>query len=449
MDRAEALFLRYLRSALSGGEPARSADDSINRVLRMARLHAVLPLVCEEIVADGRLREPGEEDARLPEEYRKLAIRQVSRQIAQVSDFLDVYQALLDGGLHPLIIKGVAVRHLYKRPYHRLSVDEDILIRPEEFPLCHSLLMDCGLELLFPEQDPAAGHEVSYCRRSTGLYIEVHKSLFAAESGAYGSFNRYFADVQETAVAEEITCPLDGQMLMTGGKKTHQIWTMESTRHLFYLVCHSVKHFVHSGFGIRPLCDIAVYGQAYHRVIDWKTFWKNCAEIHADRLVGVSLKIAEVYLGFAGIMEEFQAPEKLRTEIAGTDEGALLEDILRAGVHGNSSMSRLHSSNMTLRAVAAASDRSGEKSGGSAILHSVFLPLGSMRGRYTFLNKAPFLLPVAWGMRIATYLGETSRLRKKADHQNPNSQKAEEGMLEAVRIGKERIRLLEMYHIIE
>ena len=43
------------------------------------------------------------------------------------------------------------------------------------------------------------------------------------------------------------------------------IFTLEETHHLFYLLCHSFKHFLHGGVRIRQICDmvqmIRVYGR--------------------------------------------------------------------------------------------------------------------------------------------------------------------------------------------
>lgn len=34
---------------------------------------------------------------------------------------------------------------------------------------------------------------------------------------------------------------------------------MNASDHLFYLICHALKHFYHSGFGIRQVCDILLF----------------------------------------------------------------------------------------------------------------------------------------------------------------------------------------------
>ena len=72
-------------------------------------------------------------------------------------------------------------------------------------------------------------------------------------------------------------------------------------------------------------------------------------------------------------------------------------------------------------------------------LHSLFLPLHAMEGRYPYLKKAPVLLPLAWAQRAFGYLKE-----QKAGKGAGKG----EGLLESVRIGEERIQLLKQYGII-
>ena len=73
---------------------------------------------------------------------------------------------------------------------------------------------------------------------------------------------------------------------------------------------------------------------------------------------------------------------------------------------------------------------------GSGVLHSVFLPLKSMKGKYRYLENKPDLLPDAWIQRICGYLKETKNA--------PSND-----LLDSVRIGNDRVKLLEHYHIIQ
>ena len=116
------------------------------------------------------------------------------------------------------------------------------------------------------------------------------------------------------------------------------------------------------------------------------------------------------------------------------DETAMLEDLLDSGVYGGGTMSRKHSSNITLEAVAA--EKQGKKAK-SGFIASVFPSAEKLSGRYPYLKEKPFLLPIAWADRILKYRKET------ATGNSDNS------ATEALKIGKERIELMKQYGIIK
>lgn len=69
------------------------------------------------------------------------------------------------------------------------------------------------------------------------------------------------------------------------------------------MICHAFKHFLHSGFGIRQVCDIVLFANAYGR------------------------EIGQKYLTFdpslAGYPQEWQEIQ--------VDEQLMLDDLLDAG----------------------------------------------------------------------------------------------------------------------
>ena len=111
----------------------------------------------------------------------------------------------------------------------------------------------------------------------------------------------------------------------------------------------------------------------------------------------------------------------------------MLKDLLSGGLYGNANVSRKHSSNITLDAVAAQKQGRKAKNG---LLTSVFPPVSKIAGRYPYLKKHPYLLPVAWCSRLWTYSKETRHSR------NNNA-------ADALRIGSERIELMKEYGILK
>ena len=184
-------------------------------------------------------------------------------------------------------------------------------------------------------EDEMQAYEVPYRKQGSPLHIELHKSLFPPESEAYGHLNDYFKNALDRAVAIEI--------------QGNIVYTLDYTDNIFYLICHAFKHFLHSGFGIRQVCDMVLFANEYGKEIDWLRILKQCREIRAEKFAVAIFEIGRNYLTFD--MEKACYPTEWKS--MNVDESMMLEDLLESGVYGDATMSRKHSSNITLQAVSA------------------------------------------------------------------------------------------------
>lgn len=396
MTPVNEAFLTLLRISLGRADsPPELTADQWAAVLELAQAHKLLPMVYEAGYAQLRRAAPSLAAAARGR-VRDLVILQTLR----TGEFLELYRMLRDSGVTPLVVKGIVCRTLYPKPDHRPSSDEDVLIPPEQLALCRRLLEDYGM--VTPEADPQA-YEFPYRKADSPLYIELHRSLFPPRSEAYGDLNRYFSHVFASPAEVEA----DGQRILT----------LTPTDHMTYLILHAFKHFLHSGFGIRQICDILLFAQTHGEGIDWNEVRRSCCDIRAERFAAAIFAIGAGHLGFApvGGWPEINALP-------------LLEDVLRAGVYGSSDESRLHSSAITLNAVSA-QKQNRRISGGLRV--SAFPPASTLEKRYPWLKDKPWLLPAAWGHRIIGYL------RQRA------------APAESLRIGAERVELLREYGVIE
>ena len=417
-------------------------------IFQLAEKHKTLPLIYEssyQFLTGTAGQIPGIDRI-------KLRVRQkVLQQAVKTDEFLRLNRFLQENGIRPLVVKGIVCRNLYPMPDHRESADEDLLVFPEQFERCHELLLEWGMQTSASDAERKASYEVPYRKQGSPLYIELHKSLFPAESDAYGDWNQFFEGVHERAAAEQI--------------QGNIVYTFSCTDHFFYLICHAFKHFLHSGFGIRQVCDIIRYASVYGQKIDWYKICDNCKKIRAVKFVASIIKIGVNYLNFRP--DEANCPACFtKLEV---DEQPMLEDLLAGGVYGTADLNRQHSSNMTLDAVAeqkktapgalgvasgkkavpgtAAEKKAAPGAPGAAagkkrnrtaqnVWRTVFPAAKKLEGRYPFLRKYPWLLPAAWVDRLLRYRKETA-----ADKTNSAA--------EAVKIGNQRIELLRMYDVIE
>ncbi len=388
-----------------------SAEDW-QMLFRLCQYHQILPMIYDTVYACPAFQTCPQETVQM---IKTQVIRQVMVQSRKTEEFLQLYKKLLEQDLTPLVVKGLVCRELYREPDYRCSGDEDVLIPAEQFKACNEVFAAAGMEMLEPDQDPDEAGEVPFYKVGGLLHIELHKELFSSESEAYGDLNRLFDGVFERKIQDTI--------------HGVPVYTMCHTDHLLYLILHAFKHFLHSGFGIRQVCDIVIYAEAFGKEIDWDDLMEKCKGIHADVFAASLFDIGKKELTFDPVKACY--PESWSSvEVDGSD---LLEDLLEGGVFGDSSMSRKHSSNITLQAVS--EDKKGKKAGAS-LVQTLFPDGKYMERTYTYLKKYPFLLPAAWASRILNYLKESKSMSGN-------------DAMESIEIGNHRVDLMKKYKIIQ
>ena len=398
LTTTETQFLNIAKAAVSGGAlPAEAVDWPA--VFALATQQKLLPILFETV----RKSPAAQENAELFASAKQQVIAQVLSQTVRSAEFAAVYRRLRDAGLHPIVVKGQLCSRLYQLRDHRISADDDLYIPDGEFAVCHETLLACGLATSTPDDELAAADEVSYTKKGSPLYIELHRHLFDSSEDAHDELNHFFADIQPV--------------------ETDGFLAMPPHEHLLYLILHAYKHFVRSGIGLRQFCDIGLWAQAYGAEIDWQRLHEQCGSVHAATFAAAAFRIASEYLGI-----EFDLPSMWDGSV---DVRPLLHDTLCGGVYGTSDYTRLHSSTVTLGAVKAS--RTGKK---SSVLRSVFPKREYLQSRYPYLKKRPYLLPVAWAQRIAHYAAE-----KQSDSENSASG--------SIKLAKERLELMRQYDVIE
>ena len=408
-------MLEALRCFLNGDkvtwEDGLGAEDWAE-LFRLCQHHQILPMIYDTVyVCPAFATCPPE----LVQMIKGKVIRQVMTQSRKTEEFLQLYRKLTEQELTPVVVKGIICRSLYREPDYRCSGDEDVLIPAEQFHDCADVFAQNQMEMLEPDMNPDEEGEVPYYHVGGMLHIELHKELFSSESEAYGGLNRLFDDVFDRKIQAEVN-----------GVK---VYTMCHTDHLLYLILHAFKHFLHSGFGIRQVCDIMIYAEAYGSEINWDYLLEKCSGIHADVFAASLFDIGKKELNFN---PEKACYPKSWTQIE-ADGGDMLEDLIDGGVFGDSSMSRKHSSNITLQAVS--EDKKGKKAEAS-LIRSLFPDRAYMERTYTYLKKYSFLLPVAWASRIVKYLKESKNMR-------------ENDAMASIEIGNHRVDLMKKYKIIQ
>ena len=340
----------------------------------LAAQQMALPMVYETTRALPEFQAQPEEFRR---EVRRQTMGQTAAQVRRTQAFAAVYQDLLIQGIRPVVVKGLVCRELYPSPEQRISGDEDLLLDPESFFCCVKLLEQRGMELVSGGEMPEG--DAALLDHKTGLYLELHPDRTTKQDVGNGGLERFFERAADRAI------PLQCAGIT--------VYTLPHTQHMLYMLLHAFKHFLHSGFGVRQLCDMVQYANRYGKCIDWAEVARCCAQCRAQKFAAALLALGEQWLG----LEPDRAGHPERALQCEKDGADLLQDLLDSGAYGDSSMSRRHSGTLTLETVRS------EKRG---LVRTLFPPISVMRQKYVWLKQRPYLLWAAWGLRGAGYLRE-------------------------------------------
>lgn len=383
--------------------------DEWKAVLKLAKIHNVLPLVFEKAAEVNGFMELFNNSKIMMQ-----VVTGVSRQAQRTEEFLILYKKLQQEGLAPIVMKGLICRGLYgDYCNHRPSGDEDILIRKEEFELIKKIFVENDY---IPEEKFAqitteqmeTVQEITFRNKQARMVIEVHINPTGYENDIRTKMNDYFVDVFERSK----TVYIDGV----------PVETMNDTDHYLFLVFHAFRHFTVGGLGIRQVLDILLYEQEYASKIDWKYIKESLVKIGADGFFSDLHAIGNSYLGFdLPVIGKTRCPE------------ALLEDLLCNGTFGNGTQAQ----RVVVQAVGDAMKKRNEKREGTAktIFYALFPQKERMWRYYPELETKPWLLPVRFVQRWGRFF-----VRNKAG--------VGKFAVESMEISNRRIQLLKKYDIL-
>lgn len=395
MKASEREFLKAIAQYFNPDGAFSVSNANLPEIFALARKHNILPLVCNVLfpsLASGELFK-GEKTA---------AISCYLVQTVKSAKFLSVYEKLLSLNFRPVCVKGITLRALYDDGDLRPSGDEDLLIAKQEEKRFEEEMRGLGFEL-----KKTGVNEKTYSDPETGLVIEAHTSLFC-ESGALGETLKAFFET-----GEENTCRTEINGV--------EVLTLDAQSGILYLVCHAFKHFIRCGFGIRQVCDIAVYLRRYKNRIDFEKLQSDLSELNAWVFFEGIVNIAREYLAFEDLAFE-SLDRKVETE-------ELLTDILEAGIFGRGESSRQHSAALTLSAAG--------KRKRSPLITALLPQREALAASYPLLLRYKWLYPFFALVRIAKY--GLSVLFKRETNGTP---------AQSLKIAKERTELMKKYKII-
>lgn len=425
------LFLALLSAGLNKTEY--NIDELLtveewNTLYKYSMQQNVLPIIYEQLMFSGvfelaekviagkneRLQEEAFAAIRYCDMFRDKTFQFTADQVKRTQWFYEYYEQILRLGIRLIVVKGIICRNTYPNPDLRPSGDEDLYIELKDYPILKEFLQKNGFRLTSKSAGESMLEELEFLNPREGVLYEVHTSLMPKTSSFYDKHNVIFEDAFKKATIAVF--------------EGHEIYTLEETQHLFFLLSHLLKHFVAGGVGIRQLCDILLFIKKYHEVIDWRTFKGWLKSYHLETFWANLMDIGIRYLGFKPGKYNVPMYDKIVP-----DSAAILDDMFEAGVFGMSSMARMHSANLTIKAAEA--DKRGVIKESFSLLRAIFPSVTSMREKYPYLKDNRLLLPKAYVQRIIKFL------------RNRSEQSDEKGR-SVVKLGRERTKMLKKYDIV-
>lgn len=409
MQLQTTIFCELIKNIIHPcGESSLQGEVDWSYLVQLAKDHNMLPLFVEEGNKHSSYICRSEYVIEMEE-----AMLGVAAQVRRTSAFLRLYRAFVEADLHPMVMKGLICRKLYGDLCdHRPSADEDILIRPSDYEKAKSVLLQNGYIAELEVQNESQLRqlqEVSFIHPEERLHIELHLNPMGRQNELRSRMSDCFLNVFEDYREEEV----DGVLMRT----------MNHQDHLLFLVLHAFKHLLSGGLGIRQMLDILLYQEKYGVDINLPQMFEKLQSFGAHAFWCDMVHIGNSYLGFQlSVLQEANCPE------------ALLEDMILCGTFGNKTQAEATAGRATL--FVSGNDHKSKSYNSLLMIWKLIFPNRVyLVDNAPYLQKYPWLLPVAW-------VGRWMRFVKKSKRSEGNL------ALESVKISQRRMKLLKKYGLV-
>ncbi len=307
-------------------------------------------------------------DERLKSAYS----RTVSTYATRIRTLADIDAAAKKAGAEYFLVKGTAVAEMYPVPALRTMGDSDIITQPCDMEKMHGVLISCGLSTA-----NMAGTDHSHFTDTFGNEYELHCRLVAEDDRGKNpeKHAQYFNDFQ---------------LHFRNG-------ILDPEFHFLFVLVHLRKHMVNKGAGLRQFMDVAVMSRSD---LDWDRINEDARKLD---LYDFMVNILSFNRSVFDIDPPFEIPETDREFCINS-----LNNILKNGVFGFDNPENI---NAGIAALTVNNGRSVFANRIKYINKTVFLPYENMASMkpYSYIIKAPFMLPVAWVHRGILYLRKDNR----------------------------------------
>lgn len=299
-------------------------------------------------------------------QFKNVYLNMVARTVRQ-GHLLEEIESILNAeSIHYGFQKGSILKHDYPELAFRFMSDMDFYIRPEDRTAIRTAMESIGGVFRGKE----SGDEQFLFENSLG--VEFHGRLLYRNTkhGIENYPDWKFVDEKSNRLTEE--------------------------GYALNLIGHAVGDLAKSGPGIRYILDLWVYRHRHQPQPDWDAVMDRLRQDGIADAAENLLDLSEYLFGNG-------AGTELMKEMA--------EYILAGGLYGD----------LARRSATEAAETGGK---GKAVLQQLFRNRTEFENRYPWLRRHPYLLPVAWGLRITdSFRRNRNRINSWiADMKNTNTE---------------------------
>lgn len=381
MSEVYEYTIKLIRYLLNGDKPNLPNDINFDCLYSFSKSHGVDNMVYAALY-DLKIAVP----KAVMEKFEERHMMSVLMDTKQAYELEQIGKTFEEEGIDYLPLKGSVVKYLYPAEYYRQSGDIDILIRAEDEEKIVPIMMKLGYQL----DDEHSNHDVhvSY-KKPPFIEIEIHRQLIR-------NCDRSYKFLKSTWNYVEL-------------KEGHTYCYQMSNEYLYtHLLAHLCKHLYLGGAGIRLITDLYL--------MIYKT------KLNEDVLSGYlrKAKLTDLNRMVVGLVKKWFDKDY----IIDNDVEVLEKIILESGSFGN----------LEMRSVMTNSNTKSYKI--KTFIHRLFPPARVLKGRYAFLEKKPYLLPIMWIYRffdIGIFERETISTKVAQSFDDSNHDASIERIVKAIR----------------
>lgn len=349
LKESEVQILRIIKKAI---DPEFQGEINPHldwvKLFDFGKLHKINPILCEGLLS-------ADIDAEVKKRFSDDYLKQALVHFSQANKLISITNAFDKNGIDYMIAKGTRLKALYPKPEMRIMVDMDILIRVSQYDKIKKCMLDLGL---FEKGE--SDHEFIWSDNRF-VNIELHKRLFPSYNP---DFTKYFGTGWERAKKQN---------------DESNSFSLSPEDEYIFVFTHFAKHYRDGGIGIRHMTDLYLFEK------------KN---------PGLDNGYITAELTKLGLCEFYKNIKK--TLLVWFEDGEsceitshITQRIFTSGAYGTTeNANQAKALRVKNRSKTLARGRLG------LVLEIAFPSLELMKEKFTFLEKFPVLLPLAWILRM-------------------------------------------------